>query len=76
MGRLEQLVSYWSHQFPGRKPRQMSPEAVFDGLRSLLSALSLGEGFMEMGRGASERVWRGDDVEAHAPRRKAAAAQA
>jgi hypothetical protein len=73
MGRLEQLVSYWSHQFPARRPRQMSPEAVFDGLRNLLSALSLGAGFMDIGRNATERVWRGDDVEAHTtPRRKAA----
>jgi len=77
MGRLEQLVSYWSHQFPGRKPRQMSPEAVFDGLRNLLSALSLGADFMGMERTPTARVWRGDDVDAHAaPRGKATGAAA
>ena len=61
MGRLEQLVSYWAHQFPGRKPRQMSPEAVFDGLRNLLSALSLGADFMAIERTPTARVWRGGD---------------
>jgi hypothetical protein len=72
MGRLEQLVSFWSHQFSGQKPRKLSQEAVFDGLRNLLSALSLGASFMEMERNATARVWRGDDLEAHAaPRRKA-----
>jgi len=74
MGRLEQLVSYWAHQFPGRKPRQMSPEAVFDGLRNLLSALSLGAGFMDSPRNPTARVWRGGDVEAHGAAPKAAAA--
>ena len=74
MGRLEQLVSYWAHQFPGRKPRQMSPEAVFDGLRNLLSALSLGAGFMDSPRNPTARVWRGGDVEAHGAASKAAAA--
>jgi hypothetical protein len=77
MGRLEQLVSYWSHQFPGRKPRQLSQEAVFDGLRNLLGALSLGAGFMEMERSSTARVWRGDDVDAEAaPRRRPAQASA
>jgi hypothetical protein len=74
MGRLEQLVSFWSHQFSGQKLRQLSPEALFDGLRNLLSALSLGASFMEMERNATARVWRGDDIEAQAetPRAKAA----
>jgi hypothetical protein len=73
MGRLEQLVSYWSHQFPGRKPRQLSPEAVFDGLRNLLGALSLGAGFMEMERSSTARVWRVGDIEAEATPRPARA---
>ncbi|HEY1750622.1 MAG TPA: hypothetical protein VGG29_05130 [Caulobacteraceae bacterium] len=68
MGRLEQLVSYWSHQFPGRRTRQLSPEAVFDGLRNLLSALSLGAGFMEP-RNKTERVWGDTDMEPRQPRR-------
>ena len=41
MGRLEQLISFWAHQFPDRRTRAFSPEAIFDGLRNLLSALSL-----------------------------------
>jgi hypothetical protein len=78
MGRLEQLVSYWSHQFPGRRTRQLSPEAVFDGMRNLLSALSLSAGFLDpAGRPQSERVWSGGDLEARAaPRRKGAQAPA
>jgi hypothetical protein len=77
MGRLEQLVSFWSHQFSGQKPRQLSQEAVFDGLRNLLSALSLGSSFMEMQRNATAWVWRSGDVEAEAaPPRKAARGRA
>jgi hypothetical protein len=77
MGRLEQLVSYWQHQFPGRTVRQLSPEIVFDGLRALLSALSLHTSLVELDpedRGGV--VWSENDVEArimtrrraHAPR--------
>jgi hypothetical protein len=77
MGRMEQLVSYWSHQFPGRRTRQLSPEAVFDGMRNLLSALSLSAGFLDAGRPASERVWTVGDIEARpAPRHKGAQAPA
>jgi hypothetical protein len=75
MGRLEQLVSYWAHQFPGRRTRQLSPEAVFDGLRNLLSALSLGSGFMEI-RKKSERVWGDTEMETRQPRKRAAQAKA
>jgi hypothetical protein len=78
MGRLEQLVSYWSHQFPGRRTRQLSPEAVFDGMRNLLSALSLSAGFLDVGRPQTERVWAAGDLEVRAavPRRKGAQAPA
>lgn len=55
MGQLEQLVSYWEHQFPGRKTRQLSPEAIVDGLRNLIGALSLGTAGADQPR--TERVW-------------------
>jgi len=55
MGQLEQLVSYWEHQFPGRKTRQLSPEAIVDGLRNLTGALSLGQAGADQPR--TERVW-------------------
>jgi hypothetical protein len=42
MGRLEQIVSYWAYQFPGGRTRDLSPDAIFDGLRNLLVALSIG----------------------------------
>jgi hypothetical protein len=41
MGRLEQLISFWSHQFPERNTRRLSPEVVTVGLRNLVSALGL-----------------------------------
>jgi hypothetical protein len=41
MGRLEQLISFWAHQFPDKRTRDLTPEAIFDGLRNLLNALSL-----------------------------------
>jgi hypothetical protein len=73
MGRLEQLVSYWQHQFPGRSVRQLSPEQVFDGLRNLISALSLGAGLLELDADDKAVVWSSGDVEARAaPRRRAA----
>ena len=63
MGRLEQLVSYWEHQFPGRRTRHLSPEAIVDGLRNLTTALSLGAG-----DGAdhhrTERVWGPEIIKA------------
>jgi hypothetical protein len=71
MGRLEQLTSYWQHQFPGRSVRQLSPEAVFDGLRNLLGALSLRTGLLAVEAEAKAVVWSGADVEARAaPRRR------
>ena len=57
MGRLEQLVSYWQHQFPGRKTRHLSPEAIVDGLRNLTTALSSGSGHAGADHPATERVW-------------------
>jgi len=57
MGRLEQLVSFWGHQFPGRKTRHLSPEAIVDGLRNLTAALSLGAGPAGVDVPPSERVW-------------------
>jgi hypothetical protein len=57
MGRLEQLVSYWQHQFPGRKTRQLSPEAIVDGLHNLTAALSLGAGVGGGDHQHTERVW-------------------
>jgi hypothetical protein len=70
MGRLEQLVSYWQHQFPGRSVRQISPEAVFDGLRHLLSALSLNTGLLKLERDEKAVVWSSEDVEARVSRRR------
>jgi len=75
MGRLEQLTSYWAHQFPGLRTRQLSPETVYDGLRNLLSALSLGAPLTEREERGAERVWGdGGDLEAWAePKRRAGA---
>jgi hypothetical protein len=71
MGRLEQLTSYWQHQFPGRAVRQLSPEAVFDGLRNLVSALNLGRGLLELEPEDRAVVWTSEDVEARVtPRRR------
>jgi hypothetical protein len=56
MGRLEQLVSFWQHQFPGGRTRQLSPEAVVDGMRNLTTALSLG-GAAGAEAHVTERVW-------------------
>jgi len=66
MGRLEQLTSYWSHQFPGLRTRQLRPEAIYDGLRNLLSALSLGTPLTDLDpdAGKSERVWGSEELEA------------
>ena len=66
MGRLEQLTSYWSHQFPGLRTRQLSPETIYDGLRNLLSALSLGTPLTEMEALDTEPVWAEGDLEAWA----------
>jgi hypothetical protein len=57
MGRLEQLVSFWQHQFPGGRTRHLSPEAIVDGLRNLMSALSLGTGAVHADMHHTERVW-------------------
>jgi hypothetical protein len=57
MGRLEQLVSFWNHQFPGGRTRQLSPEAIVDGLRNLIAALSLGSGVVNPDTPRTERVW-------------------
>ena len=72
MGRLEQLTSYWAHQFPGLRTRQLRPEAIFDGLRNLLSALSLGTPLTELEpeAGDSERVWEAGDLEAWPQKRR------
>jgi len=70
MGRLEQLSSYWRHQFPGRSPRQLSPETVFDGLRNLLSALSLDSSLLELEPEERGVVWRSQDVEARVTGRR------
>ena len=66
MGRLEQLTSYWAHQFPGLRTRQLRPEVIYDGLRNLLGALSLGTPLTDLEPGAdtSERVWGDGDLEA------------
>jgi hypothetical protein len=71
MGRLEQLVSYWQHQFPARSVRQLAPEVVFDGLRNLMQALNLGRGLLELEPEDRAVVWSSDDIEARvAPRRR------
>ena len=75
MGRLEQLTSYWSHQFPGLRTRQLRPEAIYDGLRNLLSALSLGRPLTEMdeeGETTTERVWGSEDIDVVAQAKPAA----
>ena len=46
-----------SHQFPGRKTRHLSPEAVVDGLRNLTAALSLGAGATGADHPPTERIW-------------------
>ena len=68
MGRLEQLISFWAHQFPELRTRQLSPEAIFDGLRNILSALSLKSGFAESRRSAE--VWDFGDLEVSARSRR------
>ena len=73
MGRLEQLTSYWSHQFPGLRTRQLRPEAIYDGLRNLLSALSLGTPLTEVAQDGekTEQVWTEGDLEAwSSPKRR------
>jgi hypothetical protein len=62
MGRMEQLISYWAHQFPDKRTGQLSPETVFDGLRSLLAALSLNVGLAGAEGPPSARVWRAQTV--------------
>ena len=70
MGRLEQVVSYWRHQFPERRStRQTPPDVVTEGIRNILSALSVRPGFMDHGP-ATSRVWDSEDpAPASAPRR-------
>jgi hypothetical protein len=64
MGRLEQLTSYWAHQFPGNRTRQLSPETLYDGLRNLLGALSLGTPLTELeDEGTTERIWSDGDLD-------------
>ena len=63
MGRLEQLVSFWQHQFPGGKTRHLSPEAIVDGLRNLTAVLSLGGG-AGADHPLTERVWGTEVVRA------------
>jgi hypothetical protein len=70
MGRIEQLISYWAHQFPDTRTAQLSPETVFDGLRNLLAALSLHTGLIEVEGAGTARVWRSHNVVRR--RRKAA----
>jgi hypothetical protein len=72
MGRLEQLISYWTHQFPDRNTRQLPREAVVEGLRNLVSALSLKTGAARSRRTA--QIWTADESAAGTPdpRRRAA----
>jgi hypothetical protein len=58
MGRLEQVVSFWRHQFPDRRIRQAPPEAIVESLRHLLSALSIRSGADS--RRSSARTWSSD----------------
>jgi hypothetical protein len=62
MGRLEQVISYWRHQFPDRRTRQMPPDSVVEGLRNLLGALSIRPGGVGAGRHAAGAVW-GNEAE-------------
>ena len=64
MGRLEQLVSFWQHQFPDRKTRHLAPEAIVDGLHSLTNALSLGGGRTGDDAPATQRIWGTEIVHA------------
>jgi hypothetical protein len=50
--------------------RQISPEAVFDGLRNLLSALSLNTGLLQTERDEKAVVWSSEDVEARVTYRR------
>jgi hypothetical protein len=74
MGRLEQLVSYWSHQFPDLRTRGLPPETIFDGLRNILLALSLDTALLD--EAPTQRVWESGDLEVVTtpPKRKAARA--
>jgi hypothetical protein len=41
VARLEQIVSFWAHQFPQAQLKTLTPEATLDGLRDLLHAISV-----------------------------------
>jgi hypothetical protein len=73
MGRLEQLTSYWLHQFPDRRTSQLAPEVVFDGLRNILAALSLQAAGDDADPESRRVVWRTDDLDVEAAPRIATA---
>jgi hypothetical protein len=67
MGRLDQLSSYWHHQFPEGRLKHLSPEATAEGLRNILNALSLRTGLTDAS--STAQVWRSDAVVRSAPRK-------
>ncbi|HTX50280.1 MAG TPA: hypothetical protein VME40_12925 [Caulobacteraceae bacterium] len=67
MGRLEQVVSFWRHQFPDQRIRQAPTEAIVEGLRNILNALSIQSGH-DGGRRSTARAW--DDPSDGAARRQ------
>jgi hypothetical protein len=69
MGRLEQLTSYWTHQFPEGRMQHLSPESVVEGLRKILNALSLRTSLTDAN--ATAHIWRSDNI-VRSTRRKAA----
>lgn len=56
MGRLEQLVSLWRHQFPDRRVLQAPPDSIIESLRYILGALSIRPGYSDSRR-SSGRTW-------------------
>ena len=63
MGRLEQLVSYWEHRFGGVRARDARPEALAEGLRGVLAALSLGSAVLDPDALPTARVWGAEGFE-------------
>lgn len=75
MGRLEQLVSYWTYLFPEQRTRNLSPETVYDRLRNLLSAVLVSPILgarppptPQPDLKARAPIWRSEDVEAQPAR--------
>lgn len=60
MGRLDQLSSYWGHQFPEGRIKHLTAEGVVEGLRNILNALSLRTSLTDAN--ATSHIWRSDNI--------------